>query len=191
MGDTEIEIQVKVDNTKSLARFLNKNARFIEEEKQADEYFTPPHRDFTKVRPVSEWLRLRKTTNSNSITYKNWHRDKTGKSHHCDEYETTIGNVKPINKILSTLNFNSLVIVNKSRRTWRYKNYEISLDKIKGLGDFVEIDYKGKRGRVNPRKITDEMIAFLKEHGVGKVKRNFQGYPFQLMFPKEIKHEEV
>ncbi len=191
MSDTEIEIQVKVDNTKNLVRFLNKNARFIREENQIDEYFTPPHRDFTKVRPVNEWLRLRKTADNNSITYKNWHHDKDGKSHHCDEYETRINSVKQINKILSTLNFKSLTTVNKLRRIWRYKKYEISIDKIKGLGSFIEIEYKGKGRKVNPKKITSEMVEFLKEHNVGNVKRNYQGYPFQLMFPREVRHEEV
>ncbi len=191
MSDTEIEIQVKVDRTRNLVRFLNKNAKFIRKETQIDKYFTPHHRDFTKTRPVNEWLRLRKTINGNSITYKNWHYDKSGKSHHCDEYETSVEKVEAINKILGVLNFKTLVIVNKSRKIWKYKQYEISLDKIKGLGDFIEIEFKGKGKKVDPKKITDEMIDFLKSHNVGKVKRNYQGYPFMLMFPKEAKHEEV
>jgi adenylate cyclase class 2 len=191
MNNTEIEIQVKVDSTRNLVRFLNKKAKFLKEERQIDEYFSPSHRDFAKTRPVNEWLRLRKTRNGNSITYKNWHHDKNGKSHHCDEYETVIEKVESINKIFEVLNFKTLAIVNKTRKIWRYKQYEISLDKIKGLGNFVEIEYKGKEKKVNPKKITDEMIDFLKSHNVGKVKRNYQGYPFLLMFPKEARHEEV
>lgn len=191
MSDTEIEIQVKVDDTRNLVRFLNKNAKLIKKENQIDEYFSPSHRDFTKARPVKEWLRLRKTANGNSVTYKNWHHDKSGKSHHCDEYETKIGRTEPIKKIFTILNFKSLTTVDKSRRTWKHKNYEISLDKIQGLGSFVEIEYKGSAKTISPKKITNEMVEFLKKHNVGKVKRNYQGYPFQLMFPKETKHEEV
>lgn len=191
MSDIEIEIQVKVDNTGDLVKFLNKNAKFIKKEKQIDEYFTPSHRNFTVTRPINEWLRLRKTKNGNTITYKNWHHDKDGKSYHCDEYETGFEEIEPMNKIFTILNFKTIAIVNKSRRIWKFKNYEISLDKVKELGSFIEIEYKGKNKKVNPKKIANEMIDFLKKYNVGKVERNYQGYPFQLMFPKEAKHEKV
>jgi len=34
------------------------------------------------------------------------------------------------------------------------------------------------------------MIKFLKNIGCGKIKRNYVGYPFQLLFPSEVKLEE-
>jgi len=91
---------------------------------------------------------------------------------------------------LNILNFKSLVKVDKVRKIWTYKNYEIAVDSVKGLGDFVEIEYVGKNEKVNPREITGEMIKFLKNIGCGKIKRNYVGYPFQLLFPSEVKLEE-
>lgn len=189
MNDVEIEIQVKVENCKNLIVFLQKNAEFISEKHQIDEYFTPKHRNFIAPRPVKEWLRLRNSNGKFSITYKNWHHDKSGKSHHCDEYETKIENLDQLKKIFTVLNFKSLVVVDKQRKIWLYKNYEVSLDRIKGLGDFVEIEYKDKTKR-KPAEITEEMIGFLREHHCGKIERNYVGYPFQLLFPKEVKHEK-
>ena len=93
-------------------------------------------------------------------------------------------------KILEVLNFKSIVKVDKLRKTWTYKNYEIATDSVKGLGDFVEIEYIGKDEKVDPKKITEEMINFLKSVGCGQIKRNYVGYPFQLLFPKEVKYEE-
>jgi len=77
----EVEIQVQVENTGKLLAFLKKEGRFLGEKHQIDKYFTPAHRDFTKVRPINEWLRLRDSSGKFYINYKNWHREKDGRSH--------------------------------------------------------------------------------------------------------------
>ena len=186
----EIEIQVSIENSKPLIEFLEKEADFKSEKHQIDEYFSPIHRNFIEVRPVKEWLRLRDSSGKYSITYKNWHYDEKGKSHYCDEYETKMEYLTQLKKILDVLNFKSIVKVDKLRKTWIYKNYEIAVDSVKGLGDFVEIEYIGKDDKVDPKKITEEMINFLKNIGCGQIKRNYVGYPFQLLFPEEVKFEE-
>ena len=55
----EIEIQVRIENSKPLLELLKAEGKFLYAKRQVDEYFTPPDRDFTAVRPVKEWLRLR------------------------------------------------------------------------------------------------------------------------------------
>ena len=190
MKNIEIEIQVNVENSKPLIGFLEKNGKFKSESHQLDEYFSPAHRDFVAVRPVNEWLRLRNSNGKYSINYKNWHREKDGKSYYCDEYETEIQDLTQFKNILNILNFKSLVRVDKVRKIWTYKDYEIAVDFVKGLGDFIEIEYIGKDENVEPKKITEEMIKFFKNIGCGKIKRNYVGYPFQLLFPNEVKFEE-
>lgn len=190
MNDVEIEITLNIENNKPLMEFLEKNAEFEKEKHQIDEYFSPAHRDFLDVRPVKEWLRLRDVDGEYSINYKNWHYDKNGKSYHCDEYETKVEDLRQIKKILDILNFKSLVKVDKIRKTWIYKDYEIDIDSVKKLGDFVEVEYIGKDEDVDPKKITEEMINFLKNLGCGKIKRDYIGYPFRLLFPDEVKSEE-
>lgn len=190
MKNVEIEIQVNIENSKPLIGFLEKNGEFKGENHQVDEYFSPAHRNFIEVRPINEWLRLRDSNGKYSINYKNWHREKDGKSYHCDEYETPIEGLTPLKNILNILNFKSLVKVDKIRKIWTYKDYEISVDSVKGLGDFVEIEYIGKNEKANPKEITEEMIKFLKNTGCRKIKRNYLGYPFLLLFPEEAKFEE-
>lgn len=190
MEDIEIEIQVKIENSKPLTEFLEKNGKFKYESRQIDEYFTPIHRDFTCARPVKEWLRVRNSSGKYSLNYKNWHYESDGRSTHADEYELSIENPEQIKKIFSAINFKNVTVVDKTRRIWDYKEWEISMDSIKDLGDFVEIEYKGKEENVDPKKITSEMTKFLKDIGCGKVWRNYVGYPFQLLFPKEVKFEE-
>lgn len=190
MQDIEIEIQVNIENNKPLIDFLESNAKFISEKHQIDEYFSPSHRNFINIRPVREWLRLRNSGGKYSINYKNWYFDKNGKSSYCDEYESEIKDLGQVKKILNTLNFRPLVRVDKLRKTWKYKDYEIAIDLVKNLGDFVEIEYIGKNENTKPEIITQKMVGFLKELNCGKIKRNYVGYPFQLLFPRETKYEE-
>lgn len=187
-NNIEIEIQVKVEKLKPLMRFLKAKADFQGEKHQIDEYFSPIHKDFLSVRPVSEWLRLRSADGQFSINYKNWHHEKDNKSYYCDEFETKIGSAERAKRILSALNFKSIVTVDKLRKIYTYKDYEIAIDSVKGLGDFVEIEYIGKDSKADPKKITAEMIDFLKKTGCGKIKRNYGGYPYLLLFPKEVKY---
>jgi len=186
----EVEIQVQVENTKKLLAFLKKNGKFLGEKHQMDKYFTPAHRDFTKVRPINEWLRLRDSSGKFSINYKNWHREKEGRSHYCDEYESTIENLEQLENIFKAINTKSLVIVDKLRKIWLYEDFEVAIDSVKGLGDFIEIEYKGTNTKKKPSEITAQMITFLKDLGCGKILRNYVGYPFRLLFPDEVKLEE-
>lgn len=86
--------------------------------------------------------------------------------------EVNLKKVIKLKKILEVLNFKSLVNVDKIRRVWKYKDYEIAVDSVKGLGDFVEIEYIGREEKVDPKKITEEMVDFLKSVGCGQIKRN-------------------
>ena len=189
MENVEIEIQVKVENSQPLLEFLDKNAQFKEENRQIDEYYSPAHRDFAAARPNKEWFRLRDSSGKYSLNYKNFYYDSEGKSTYCDEYELVLGDANQMRKILSSLNFKNIIIADKVRKSWDYKDWEISMDSVKGLGDFVEIEYKGKDD-ADPKQIAAEMIKFLKDIGCGKIQRNYVGYPFQLLFPEEIKFEE-
>ena len=186
----EIEIKVKIEKSKPLIEFLKKNGTFVGRFRQIDTYFVPQHRNFIKARPAKEWLRLRNADGKFFINYKNWHYGKDNKTNFCDEYETTIENMDAVNKIFSAIDIKPIAKVNKKRQIWFHKDYEVAIDKIKGLGDFVEIEYKGKT-KSSPKKITDKMVKFLKDAGCGKINRNYQGYPFLLLFPNEAKYEEI
>lgn len=186
----EIEIQVHIEKVKPLLAMLSEEGNFVYENRQIDEYFTPPDHDFTAVRPLAEWLRLRDSDGKYSINYKYWHYDNSGRSHHCDEYESPIADIVAMRDMLLALKFRKLITVDKVRKAFNYKDWEIALDSIKNLGQFVEIEYKGS-GKVDPKKETDKMVEFLKRSGCGKIERNYLGYPFQLMFPDEVRWEIV
>jgi adenylate cyclase class 2 len=190
-NNIEIEIQVNIEKSQGLLDFLKQNGVSRGENHQYDEYFSPAGNDFLAVRPVKEWLRLRDSNGKTSINYKNWYFDEQGKSNHCDEFETKIENLEQVRKILTALNFKSIAIVDKNRKIWTYQDYEVAVDSVKNLGDFVEIEYIGKDEKVDPKKVTDEMINFLKGLDSGKITRNHVGYPFLILYPQEVKYDII
>jgi len=185
----EIEIQVQLENIWPLKNFLKKKAKFLKDTRQADYYYIPAHRDFLKKYPAVEWLRLRQTDKGNSINYKYWHVDEEDRSHYSDEYESAVDDVEQLKLILKALNFKPIAVVEKKRQDYKYRSFIISICQVKKLGEFVEIEFEGKTTK-RPVEITSEMIAFLKRLGVGKITRNYNGYPFILLFPKKVKYEE-
>jgi adenylate cyclase, class 2 len=183
MKNKEIEIRLKVKDNKPLLKFLEKNGSFKSEKCQKDEYFTPAHKNFVEVKPVKEWLRLRKEESKNSLDYKNWHYNKDGKSYHCDEYEVKIDNPDNLNKIFEALSFKSLIVVDKKRKTFMFEDFEIALDSVEGLGDYVEVEYKGNED-VDEKKIAEEMKNFVEKTGCKILEQDFVGYPYLLLKKK-------
>lgn len=189
MKNIEIEIQANIEKSKPLIDFLKKKAKFTGETVQIDEYFTPAHKNYLDTKPIEEWLRIRIEDKKYLVTYKKFYYDSE-KGTYADEYETPIKNVDAICSIFGALNMRSLVKVDKKRRIYIYKDYEIALDQVEGLGDFVEIEFKGESDK-SPKEIKQEMINFLKKIGVGKITKNSNGYPYIMLFPDEIKYEEL
>lgn len=179
----EIEIKVQIENSADLVKFLETEGRFLFEQKQVDEYFSPVHRNFIDKKPVEEWFRVRTEGSKSSLNYKKFDFDNTGRANHSDELEVGVSDPEEMKIILKKLDFKSLVVVDKFRRAWRYKDYEVAFDQVKDLGNFIEIEYKGNEG--NPKIITDEMVIFLKTYNCGKISRNFRGYPYMLLFPED------
>ena len=189
-NNKEIEIQVRISNSQPLLDFLEKNGEFKYSNRQVDEYYTPAHRDFASIDPIKEWIRLRDSDGEFSINYKNWHYDSDGKSRYCDEFETVIGDLDQLRKIFTAINLKVLVKVHKQRRVWNYKNYEIAVDRVEGLGDFVEIEYKGV-DNADHKAITDGMIKFIKDIDCGEIRRNYRGYAYMLLYPDKTIPEEL
>ena len=102
MKDKEIEIQTRIQNSKDLKSFLEKEANFISENRQVDEYFTPAHKDFTSIKPIEEWFRIRDEKGRFTINYKKWIYEK-GIGIYADEYETEIKDKQTARKIFIAL----------------------------------------------------------------------------------------
>ena len=79
----------------------------------------------------------------------------------CVEHELQVGDARAVAEIMKMFDYYPGVTVKKTRRTTKYKNYSITLDKVEKLGNFVEIERVVKNG--NAEKIQNEMFRWAKE----------------------------
>jgi adenylate cyclase class 2 len=141
-NNIEIEIRFPLKNMDDVLNTLRKTGEFKYDNRQIDTYYNAPHRDFFERAPsVDEWLRLRDSDGKFSINLKQFFPRGAVKSTHCEEYESKIENIENLRTILTSLDFKPVIVVDKQRRAFKYKNTEIAIDTIADLGDFIEIEY--------------------------------------------------
>lgn len=176
----EIELKFPLNNPERIIEFLNK---FAKQEKkdisQKDTYYNAPHRDFVKVKYPFEWLRIRETPKGFSLDYKHFHPENVKVTDYCDEFETKIENAESLKKIFENLNFKELVCVDKTRSTWLFKDVEIAIDDVKGIGRFIELELKKEVN--NPKEGKEYLYQILKELNAEVGKEDLRGYPFRLL----------
>lgn len=181
----EVELKFPLLNGKELAEKLKTTAKPEKQgDFQKDTYYNPPHRNFLEKKPVSEWLRLRESKKGYNLNYKKWHNSDGNKTVSCDEFETKIENIESLKKIFTSLNFKELIIVEKTRNTWNYKDTEIAIDDVKELGNFIEIEAKGNFASIEEAK--KHLHSILKEIEAKTGEQDFEGYPYLLLKKKGL-----
>lgn len=139
----EIEAKVKVKNLDTIARKLRRiGARFLHTVREQDLYFNSSD---GKLLKTNCGLRLRKRKFQRStlkdhifLTYKG----PTGKSAFKSrrEIQVQVDNYDAIKNILLELGYKKHITVNKLRHIWQLGKCEICLDKVRGLGTFIEVE---------------------------------------------------
>lgn len=136
----EVEVKAKINSFKEVKKKLKEiNAVKFKTEEQEDLYFNSPVKNFAIT---DEALRIRKTKSYDItnifITYKGPKIDSKSKTR--EEIEMKIEDEEKAKKILEHLGFKKVRTVKKNRQYYNYKEYEISLDNIKGLDPYIEIE---------------------------------------------------
>lgn len=104
-----------------------------------------------------------------------------GNYEYAEEYETEISNKEEFTKILNFLDFKKAVTVDKQREYWDCGDLEIALDKIKGLGEFIEVE--AKRNFENTDQARKACLSFLDNLGIKNAEQIEikKGYPVMLL----------
>ncbi len=129
----EVEIKAKVKIKQIQGKLNGLGARPLGEEHQRDIYFSHPCRDFKER---DEALRVRRIKNEYFLTYKGPKLDEETKTR--EEIEIKVG--KGIVSLLEKLGFSKLREIEKKRSFYQWENLAISLDKVEGLGEFLEVE---------------------------------------------------
>lgn len=161
----EVEVKAKIKDFESIKSKLKKiNALKTKEEYQRDVYFNSPIKDFAKS---DEALRIRKISNKNEnktfITYKGPKIDSSSKTR--EEIEIAIDESNQISQLFENLGFKKGKTVVKNREFYQLNEYIITLDDVKGLGPYMEIEVELMDN--NDYKLAlDEIFKIFKKLGI-------------------------
>jgi predicted adenylyl cyclase CyaB len=157
---------------------LKKVGKFIKVRKQIDKYFVPPQRNFFAKEPPIEYLRIRFEKDKDHLNYSFLHFGKNGWLRKTDEYETLIEKPEIMEKIFKKIGLIPKVTVIKTRKYFDCGDFEVTLDQVKSLGSFIEVEAKKDLGGVD--KTRKACLKFLDELNIRYETNRLMGYPRML-----------
>ncbi|MCE8423056.1 MAG: class IV adenylate cyclase [Candidatus Methanoperedens sp.] len=154
----EVEVKACVKDPRMIERsIVAMGAAPIGIENQADTYYNGSGRDFVKT---DEALRIRAKDNKYFLTYKGPKLDKISKTR--QEFEVEINDPSNMGNILSSLGFSPVGTVIKKRKNYRIGDFFISLDEVRNLGTFIEIEIAVKDSRNYDEKV-ESIFKFIEK----------------------------
>ena len=140
----EVEMKFPVADMAALEdRLMGLGAAMSAVETEVDVYFAHPARDFART---DEALRIRRKGRENFLAYKGPKVDAVTKTRREIDLPLPPGEdaARAWTGLLQALGFSAVGEVLKSRRkariAWQERDVELSLDKVEGLGTFVELE---------------------------------------------------
>lgn len=139
--EVEVKVEIKPSQIKAIKqKLVSLGAVLGKKIKEKDIYFTAPHRDFIKTR---ECLRIREREDYLEMTYKGpttksmadkkqfW-KSEINIPLNCSKEEAEI--------FLESINFTKIIDVIKEREEFILNKQKVFIDKVDGLGWFLEIE---------------------------------------------------
>ena len=180
----EIEIKLRVNNLEELEQKLKKSGLAISKEiNQRDVIYSSINdKNFADAHEGHIALRIRNEGDISKITLKQQ------KSNEMDniEYETDVKDVEVMHNILLLLGWKPLLEVKKKRKKGKLGEYEVCLDRVEQLGDFIEIE-KLTSDNVDPEEVRDELFEELEKFGLTRDQEETKGYDTQIYLLKNKK----
>ncbi|MFB6136629.1 MAG: class IV adenylate cyclase [Halobacteriaceae archaeon] len=135
----EVEVKVRADHGPVREALEASGATRLGRVEQVDTYYDAPHRDFAET---DEALRVRRERASGEesvrLTYKGPLVEAASKTR--EEFETGVDDGEATAAILAALGFDAAAEVAKERTRYELDGYTVTLDRVDGLGEFVEVE---------------------------------------------------
>jgi predicted adenylyl cyclase CyaB len=168
----EIEVKAKVHDQKNLMKQLeNLGCVFSESIHQKDTIYIPTGETIPVPSGVNV-LRIREQTGKFILTLK---QPLTNQLDNIEK-ELEFSDPQVMNEIILLLGFEVSSSVEKTRRTSKYKDFEICVDEVVDLGTYIEVEKFGEDAEV----IQKELFEFLETLGIQKEDQEFMGYDILL-----------
>ena len=134
----EVEIRAKIKDIDYIKEHLDLiNAQFVDNIEQVDRIFG--HSKFldkeNKIIEGGLSARIRQVNNSSKLEFKEIIRQGGG-----FEIEARLDNVDSGIELLEKLDFKEAFVISKIRDVYKYNDFEIAIDQVEHLGNFIEIE---------------------------------------------------
>ncbi|PIN89445.1 class IV adenylate cyclase [Candidatus Pacearchaeota archaeon CG10_big_fil_rev_8_21_14_0_10_34_76] len=157
----EIEIKATFDDKEKLKERLKEIGAKEEKQKhQIDEYYNHPERD---TRKTNEYIRLRYKPDENKGTFAYHINISDGVN---KEFEVNVDNLEVFKQILQGLGFPLLGVIDKKRETYKFEEFTITLDDVKDIDNFLEIEVDGEESEIDEKK--RQCMEMLKKLGLSE-----------------------
>lgn len=157
----EVEIKAKCsesDFPKLREKLVSLGAVKKKEKRQLDQYYNLPHKD---LRGTKQYVRLRAEGEGAILAFHD--NLTTGLT---NEFEVKVENKQMIETILEKFGLKKLGLIDKYREAFNLDQFEICLDKVTGIGTFIEIETDGNES--NWKEKQQECIELLKKLGLNE-----------------------
>lgn len=135
----EVELKVRADLAAVRRRLAERGAESLGTVEQVDTYYDAPHVDFAET---DQALRLRRETaegeTTTTMTYKGPLVDERSKTRR--EVETVVADGDAAATVLEGVDFQPAATVHKERERFAVGEYTVTLDRVEGAGEFVEVE---------------------------------------------------
>lgn len=133
-------------------------------------------KEFESAKEGDVILRIRKQDHNTEFNLK---QQKSSEMDNL-EYETEISNLEAMDNILKALGWFPEVEVKKVRRKGKLGEYEICLDRVEELGDFIELE-KFTDDNADPDEVREELFKVLEKFGLSREDEEVRGYDNQII----------
>ena len=139
----EVELKFKIPDNGNLvkSKIKKSKAKYGGKYVQIDLWFDTEDK---QLRREGKGLRVRRQNGKTTLTLKG--KQTFGEVREAEEQEVAVDNFEEILKILGGLGFVVDVEIRKERKVWKLGEVAIALDKVDGLGTFLELE--GPQGEI-------------------------------------------
>lgn len=135
MFELEVKARTSARGT-ALDRLAAAGGQHLATVRQEDVVFATRLSDVTDPRPGTRILRLRQEAGTCVLTIKQHRHSELD----CEEHQVRVENVADATAVIDALGYREVVRVHKIRELARLGRYNVCIDTVDGLGDFVEIE---------------------------------------------------
>jgi adenylate cyclase class 2 len=171
----EVEVKVPADNAAVRSRLEANGAEYLGAVSQTDTYYDAPDRDFAST---DEALRIRREVPDEGapgarLTYKGPLVDPASKTR--EEAETTLTDADEMAAILAELGYEPAATVEKERERYTLAGFDVTLDRVAGLGEYVEVETETETAVDDAREAAFDVLRDLGLDPADQVRTSYLG----------------